>query len=121
MYNGEDPKATIMKSYAFKLANEKNKSEQYKTYEEAGNIAIKLLSSKVNNNKKICINVDFYSGLAYSLLGIPTDLFTSMFVISRIVGWSTHRLETIINNEKLVRPTYNYIGKYEKYVDIEKR
>lgn len=121
VYNGEDPRATIMKSYAFKLANEKNKSEQYKTYEEAGNIAIKLLSSKVNNNKKICINVDFYSGLAYSLLGIPTDLFTSMFVISRIVGWSSHRLETIINNEKLVRPTYNYIGKYEKYVDIEKR
>lgn len=121
IYNGEDPRTTIMKEYAFKLANEKNEIEKYKIYEDIEYIAKKVLQSKLDNSKEICTNVDFYSGFIYSLLGIPTDLFTSLFVISRIVGWSSHRLETIVNNEKLVRPTYNYVGEYEKYIDIEKR
>lgn len=121
IYNGEDPRTTIMKEYAFKLASEKNMIEKYKIYEDVEYIAKKVLLLKLNNTEGICANVDFYSGFIYSLLGIPTDLFTPLFVISRIVGWSSHRLETIVNDERLVRPTYSYVGEYKKYIDIEKR
>lgn len=71
--------------------------------------------------KPICANVDFYSGLVYSMLGIPTELFTPIFAISRISGWSAHRLEELVNKGKIIRPAYKYVGYHVEYRDMEER
>ena len=71
--------------------------------------------------KPVCANVDFYSGFVYSMLGIPEEMFTPMFAIARISGWSAHRLEQIVNTGKIIRPAYKYVGEHKEYVDIEER
>ena len=71
--------------------------------------------------KNVCANVDFYSGFVYTMLGIPKELFTPFFAISRMAGWSAHRLEELLNAGKIIRPAYKYVGQHEKFVDIEDR
>ena len=71
--------------------------------------------------KPVCANVDFYSGFVYTMLGIPEELFTPIFAIARVVGWSAHRLEELANNGKIIRPAYKGISEIKDYVPIEKR
>ena len=71
--------------------------------------------------KPVCANVDFYSGLIYTMLGIPEELFTPLFALSRIAGWSAHRLEELVNKEKIIRPAYKYVGHHKEYVELEER
>ena len=71
--------------------------------------------------KNVCANVDFYSGFVYTMLGIPEELFTPIFAIARISGWSAHRLEEILNGNKIIRPAYKYVGTHVAYTPFEER
>ena len=77
---------------------------------EWSGIASELLTSRKKLHKPICCNVDFYSGFVYSMLGIPKQLYTPIFAISRIAGWSAHRIEELVNEGKIIRPAYKYVG-----------
>ena len=80
-----------------------------------------LVQERRHNDTPMCANVDMYSGLVYTMLGIPKELFTPFFAISRMAGWSAHRLEELLNAGKIIRPAYKYVGQHEKFVDIEER
>ena len=71
--------------------------------------------------KPVCANVDFYSGLVYTMLRIPMEFFTPLFAIARIPGWCAHRIEDLVNNGKIVRPAYKYVGMHKDYVPLEER
>jgi citrate synthase len=84
-------------------------------------IAKEVIAEKRHLFKPICANVDFYSGFVYTMLGIPEALFTPIFAISRISGWSAHRLEELVNKGKIIRPAYKYVGVHKKFYDIGDR
>ena len=90
-------------------------------YDTVERLAAGLIAERRHLLKPICANVDFYSGLVYSMLGIPTELFTPIFAISRIAGWSAHRLEELVNKGKIIRPAYMYVGTHRDYQDIHDR
>lgn len=121
VYTLSDPRQVILKKYAKKLAEEKGMTDEYQLYETVERIAAELITSQRRIFKPVCANVDFYSGFVYTMLGIPEELFTPFFAISRISGWSAHRLEELVNDGKIIRPAYMYVGHHEKYVPIEER
>ncbi|MBQ6907536.1 MAG: citrate synthase, partial [Clostridia bacterium] len=82
-------------------------------------VAIELLKGK--RNRPISANVDFYSGFVYSMLGLPLELYTPIFAISRIVGWSAHRIEELMSGNKIIRPAYKNVVKHSDYIPLEKR
>lgn len=121
VYTYSDPREVILKSYAKRLSQEKGMEEEFRLYDMVERIAARLLMEKRKLFKPICANVDFYSGFVYSMLGIPTELFTPIFAISRISGWSAHRLEELVNKGKIIRPAYKYVGHHVPYDELEKR
>lgn len=110
VYTLSDPREVILKGYAGMLAKAKGMEEEFALYERVEKIAKELLERRSHVMKPICANVDFYSGLTYTMLGIPEELFTPLFAISRISGWSAHRLEELVNKGKIIRPAYKYVG-----------
>ena len=121
VYTLSDPREVVLKEYAKKLAEEKGRLDDFNFYERVEKIAGKLIMQQKNVHKEVCANVDFYSGLVYSMMGIPEELYTPIFAISRISGWCAHRLEEILNAGKIVRPAYKYVGTHVPYVPINKR
>jgi citrate synthase len=121
VYTLSDPRAVILKEYAKTLSIEKGRTDEFELYEKVERIASELLTSRKNLHKPICCNVDFYSGFVYSMLGIPNQMFTPIFAISRISGWSAHRIEELVNAGKIIRPAYMYVGHHRPYVELENR
>ena len=121
VYTLSDPREVILKEYARKLSEEKGMMDKFELYENVERLSGKLIAERRHLFKPICANVDFYSGLVYSMLGIPMELFTPIFAISRISGWSAHRLEELVNNGKIIRPAYRFVGEHRPYFDIEER
>lgn len=121
VYTVSDPRAKILKYYAEKLSNEKNMHEEFHLYETVEEIATELLLERRKGTKGVCANVDFYSGFVYQMLGIPTELFTPIFAIARVAGWSAHRIEELTNSNKIIRPAYQPIGEERTYVPLEER
>ena len=121
VYTLSDPRAVILKEYARSLAQETGNMEEFELYEKVEKIASDLLTNRKQLHKPICCNVDFYSGLVYTMLNIPEQLFTPIFAISRISGWSAHRIEELVNSPKIIRPAYKYVGHHRDYVPIENR
>ena len=121
VYTLSDPRAVILKEYARNLSVEKGREKEFALYENVERIASRLLTSRKNLHKPICCNVDFYSGFVYSMLGIPKQLYTPIFAMSRISGWSAHRIEELVNAGKIIRPAYMYVGHHRPYVTIEDR
>lgn len=121
VYTDSDPREVMLKSFARKLAEEKQMMDEFMLYDKVEHIASRLIAQQRHLFKPICANVDFYSGFVYSMLGIPTELFTPIFAISRISGWSAHRLEELVNQGKIIRPAYRFVGVHKDYTDIEKR
>lgn len=121
VYTCSDPRAVILKEYARSLSEEKGLQEEFHLYESVERIASELLTAHKNLSKPICCNVDFYSGFVYSMLGIPTQLFTPIFAISRISGWCAHRIEELVNQGKIIRPAYKYVGHHKNYVSLDER
>ena len=114
IYTLSDPREVVMKEYAQKLAQAKDLEEDFALYDRVERISAELLMKRSHVMKPICANVDFYSGLIYTMLGIPEELFTPLFAISRMAGWSAHRLEELVNRGKIIRPAYKYVGHHKK-------
>lgn len=115
VYTLSDPREVILKEFAEKLAKAKGMEEEFALYNMVEKVAAELLMQRSHVMKPICANVDFYSGLTYTMLGIPEELFTPLFAISRISGWSAHRLEELVNKGKIIRPAYKYVGTHRDY------
>ena len=121
VYTMSDPRAIILKEYARKLAIEKGAEEEFELYEKVEHFGKEMLTESRSLNKAVCANVDFYSGFVYNMLGIPKELFTPLFAISRISGWSAHRIEELVNAGKIIRPAYKYVGHHVDYIPREER
>ena len=121
IYSVSDPRAEIFKSFVKKLAVEKHCEKEYALYEKVEHMAPEIIASKRKMYKGVNANVDFYSGLVYSMLGIPEKLYTPIFATARIVGWSAHRLEELKNVDKIIRPAYKPLAPYRDYVEIQDR
>ena len=121
VYTLSDPREVILKRFAQALAEEKGMTEEFELYNRVENIAGKLIMEHRKLFKNVCANVDFYSGFVYSMLGIPQELFTPIFAIARMPGWSAHRLEELTNANKIIRPAYKYVGHHTEFETMEER
>ena len=121
VYSKSDPRAVILKSYAKKLSDAEGFTKEFALYDRVERIAKELIMANRPVMKPVCANVDFYSGLVYTILKIPGEFFTPMFAIARISGWSAHRMEELVNNGKIIRPAYMYVGDHRDYVPLDER
>ena len=121
VYTLSDPRCVILKKFARELSESKGMTKEYQLYERVERMAIELTQERRQLFKPLCANVDFYSGFVYSMLGLPMELFTPIFAISRIAGWSAHRLEELVNEGKIIRPAYKYVGHHKAYILINDR
>ena len=121
VYSLSDPRAEILKGLVKSLCEEKGLMEEYKLYTNVERIAAQLIAEKRRIYKGVSANVDFYSGFVYSMLGLPVELYTPIFAVARIAGWSAHRIEELINAGKIIRPSYISVKKREKYMPNDER
>ncbi len=121
VYSVSDPRAVIFKQYVEDLSKEKEMTDEFSLYDSVERIAGEVISDKRKIYKGVSANVDFYSGFAYKMLGLPTELYTPIFAISRISGWSAHRLEELINSGKIIRPAYKSVSEDMEYIPMEDR
>ena len=121
VYSISDPRAKVFKGFVEQLADEKHHHEEYALYALVEELAPEVIAEKRKIYKGVSANVDFYSGLVYSLLNIPQELYTPIFAMARIVGWSAHRLEELTNVDKIIRPAYQSIGGEKGYVELAER
>ncbi len=119
VYTLSDPRTEILKRMVKPLAEEKNQFDELALYEIIEKVSPQLLAAK--RSRAISANVDFYSGFIYHMLGLPIELYTPIFAIARIAGWSAHRVEDIINTGKIIRPAYKNVAKHTAYVPMESR
>ena len=106
VYSLSDPRERVFKDYVVKLAHEKGREKDLRLYENIEELAPELIAKQRKIFKGVSPNVDFYSGFVYDMLGIPMELYTAMFAVARIVGWSAHRIEELITNNRIMRPAY---------------
>jgi citrate synthase len=121
VYSLSDPRANIFKGYVEQLAKEKNREEEFVLYSLVEKLAPEVIAKERQMYKGVSANVDFYSGFVYSMLDLPLELYTPIFAIARISGWSAHRLEELINNGKIIRPAYKSIAGHRPYYPLDKR
>ncbi|WP_026508952.1 citrate/2-methylcitrate synthase [Butyrivibrio sp. MC2013] len=121
IYSKSDPRAMIFKGFVEQLAHEKGFDKEYALYDKVARLAPEIISERRKMYKGVSVNVDFYSGFVYKMLGLPLELYTPLFAMARIVGWSAHRLEELANNGKIIRPAYKPIGPHIPYVPMDKR
>ena len=121
IYTLSDPRAQILKSYARKLSEAEGFTKEFELYDRIERLAKELIVKHRDVQKPVCANVDLYSGFVYSVLKIPVELFTPMFAIARIAGWSAHRIEELANNGKIIRPAYKYVGTHREYLPMKER
>ena len=121
VYTLSDPREVILKIFARQLAEEKGMMKEFALYEMVERLAGRLVMEQRKLFKNVCANVDFYSGFVYTMLGIPKELFTPIFAIARIPGWSAHRLEEILNASKIIRPAYKYVGHHMDFIPYDER
>ncbi|MCH5189503.1 MAG: citrate/2-methylcitrate synthase [Oscillospiraceae bacterium] len=121
VYTLSDPRARILKGYAEKFAKENGREDHFELLSLIEKLTPSLLAEHRGSNKKVCANVDLYSGFLYEMLGIPRDLFTPLFMSARVAGWSAHRIEEITSNGKIVRPAYKNVNVPRPYVPITER
>lgn len=121
VYSTSDPRAKVFKSFVEKLSAEKGREEEFALYSLVERLAPEVIAEERRIYKGVCANVDFYSGFVYRMLGIPDELFTPLFAISRIAGWSAHRIEELINSNKIIRPAYKAVSPIREYTEINSR
>ncbi len=121
IYSISDPRAEILKSYAKRLSIEKGKEDLYDLYKRTAKIASELIAEKRKIYKGVSPNVDFYSGMIYRMLNLPEELFTPIFAVARIAGWSAHRIEELQNAGKIIRPAYQCVKNRQEYIPLSER
>ena len=118
IYSKSDPRAVIFKSFVEKLSVEKGLEKEFGLYSLVEKLAPQIIAKERQMYKGVSINVDFYSGFVYHMLDLPLELYTPIFAMARISGWSAHRMEELANNGKIIRPAYKPIGPDRTYVNI---
>lgn len=121
VYSVSDPRATVFRGFVERLADEKHHRDDFALYSMVERLAPQIITRERQIFKGVSPNVDFYSGLTYSMLNIPTELFTPIFAIARIVGWSAHRLEELMNMDKIIRPAYKSVQERREFVPLDMR
>ena len=121
VYSISDPRAEIFKQHVGDLAHQKGLDEEFTLYSKIETLAPKVISKNRKMYEGVSANIDFYSGFVYRMLDIPLELFTPIFAISRISGWSAHRIEEIVNNGKIVRPAYKSVAPRRNYIPFKDR
>lgn len=121
VYTLSDPRSVILKSFVGNLSAEKGREEEFKLYDTVERIAPQIIGQKRKIYKGVCSNVDFFSGFVYDMLDLPSELYTPIFAISRVVGWSAHRIEEILSQGKIIRPAYISESIPREYLPIDKR
>ncbi|MDO4647234.1 MAG: citrate/2-methylcitrate synthase [Eubacteriales bacterium] len=121
IYSVSDPRAEVLKGFVEKLAKEKGRMKDYNLYSMVERMAPEVIAEERKIYKGVSANVDFYSGFVYSMLDLPLELYTPMFAIARIVGWSAHRMEELINTDKIIRPAYKNVLEPAVYVPLSER
>ncbi len=119
VYTVSDPREPILKQKVFRLAQDTGRIQEFNLYEKVADLSVRLIRKK--KGKRVCPNVDFYSGFLYDMVGIPKELFTPIFAMSRVAGWTAHRIEEIIQG-KLIRPSYvSSLEDFNSYIPLENR
>lgn len=121
VYSVSDPRAQVFKSFVGQLAHEKGRDADFALYQMVERLAPAAIAEERRIYKGVSVNVDFYSGFVYSMLGLPPELYTPVFAIARIVGWSAHRLEELVNTDKIIRPAYRCVREHEEYTPLRFR
>jgi len=121
VYSLSDPRANIFKQYVKQLAHAKHRDNDFKLYSAVERLAPEVIGAERHIYKGVSANIDFYSGFVYGMLDLPTELYTPIFACSRIVGWSAHRIEELINTDKIIRPAYMAVKEHEEYVEMKDR
>jgi citrate synthase len=121
VYTLSDPRAMILREKAEKLSHEKSRIDEFDLYRLVEKTAKRVLPEFKKNPKPLATNVDFYSGFVYDMLNIPSELYTPIFAISRVAGWSAHRIEEIVSGGRIIRPAYKSVVRRSAYTPIEKR
>lgn len=121
VYTLSDPREKILSDFARRLAVEKGMEEEFHLYENVERIGKECMTESHRLVKPVCANVDFYSGFVYSMLDFPRELYTPIFAIARIAGWSAHRIEELVNGGKIIRPAYKYVGHHRPYRELDAR
>lgn len=121
VYSVSDPRAEIFRKFVRSLAEEKNCMDEFELYASVERLAPEVIANERKIYKGVSANVDFYSGFVYHMLGLPTELYTPIFAIARISGWSAHRMEELVNSSKIIRPAYRSIHGRSPYVPMDER
>lgn len=121
VYSLSDPRANIFKKFVRSLSEEKGMTKEFQLYSMVERLAPQVISQERKIYKGVSANVDFYSGFVYHMLGLPSELFTPIFAIARISGWSAHRIEELMNAGKIIRPAYKSVSKHQAYRPLADR
>ena len=121
VYSISDPRAKIFKGYVEKLSQEKKRYKEFEFFSKIERISAELIAKERRIYKGVSANIDFYSGFVYSMLNLPTELYTPLFSIARISGWSAHRIEELTNAGKIIRPAYMCVQPRQDYIPLEER
>lgn len=121
VYSLSDPRANIFKKFVKSLSEEKGRDEEFRLYALVERLAAQIITEERKIYKGVSANIDFYSGFVYSMLDLPLELYTPIFAIARISGWSAHRIEELINTGKIIRPSYKSVATRKEYVTIQNR
>lgn len=121
VYSISDPRANIFRSYVDLLAEEKGMKKELELYHLVERLAPEVISRERHIYKGVSANIDFYSGFVYSMLGLPPELYTPLFAIARISGWSAHRIEELSNAGKIIRPAYKSVSSHREYTPLSER
>lgn len=121
VYSLSDPRERVLKSFVEALAAEKGRQDDFALYAMVERLAPEVIAEERRIYKGVCPNVDFYSGFVYSMLNIPHELYTPIFAIARVVGWSAHRMEELVNVDKIIRPAYKSVAESREYAALEER
>ena len=121
IYSLSDPRAELFKGFVKDLSREKGREEDFALYQLVASLGPQLIAEKRKMYKGVSANIDFYSGFVYEMLDLPVELYTPIFAISRMAGWSAHRMESLLNDGRIIRPQYRYIGNFTDYTPMDER
>jgi citrate synthase len=121
VYSLSDPRADIFKRFVRDLSEEKGRTDEFKLYSLVEKLAKDIIENERKIYKGVSANIDFYSGFVYSMLDLPLELYTPIFAIARISGWSAHRIEELINASKIIRPAYKSVAQRKEYIELKSR
>jgi len=121
IYSLSDPRATIFERFVKELSVSKQREDEYNLYARVARLAPEIIAKEKKMFKGVSPNIDFYSGFVYDMLNLPTEMFTPIFAIARVAGWSAHRIEELVNSSRIIRPAYKSVCPANKYIPLDER